>query len=963
PGLYEIHCSREGYVPVLIAQFPLRVRDRKVMSVELTPAATAALTTPVLSTAQGISGSIDNHTALDGEFIRYLPVAGRNLAALPPLGAGVVTGTRPSSGGVDHRGGAYFVNGLRAGTSLMLVDGVSVNGGLQGHLAGVRGIASGDWPLSLDAAQELKIQSLSVDPEFGRSPGAQVVVRSRSGGEEMHGSLYGIFRNRALAANHWFANAAGVNQPAWNYQNAGATLGGALLPRRTFYFVSYEALWGKLPQTSLTAVPGEDLISAAGPALTPFLRAFPTANGAASGSTYPTFTGVTTSSVKMHPISGRLDHRPSSTLATFFRYGYSPADTQSRGNGHSSANMVSRLDSRNHSFTGAATWTPASGRANDLRVNYSSSTLGFQSSLDEFGGAVPIDLSTFVPEGIDAALSYFELNIPGLGGYAFGPRTRNRQEQIHVADSFTLTERNHTFQFGVDYRRLFSTITQPVYSASITFAGLGDAAGMLLSGTSAASVIATNEPTVYPDLTQFSMYAQDTMRISERLTLLYGLRWEVNPAPGVRRGPNPVSYLADDTLNRFDPLYQTTRFDVAPRAGLAYLLDTTAGKELVFRAGIGLFREPGYASSTAFIGGAPFSAQRILSNADFPLTEANLEAPGLPAQRPYGQVNVTDPYLSSPRILQWSAGFERMLGEGELFSIAYVGTQGRDLLRTESLPQFTSSYTILRITSNDSESDYHGLQLRYLRPMGKSLSAQVSYTWAHAIDTGSEDHSAVLPGFATSLGTERGNADFDARHVLGFAGTYHAPAPGTGVLRTLLKDWSADWMLNARTALPFDVRTVSATTSSTSGTIASGSPGLHAVVRANYLGQQSWLSTAGVPGARALNPDAFAIPADYGQGTLGRNTLRGFAMWQADVALRRQIQAGERWKLHLQAQVFNLFNRQNLADPSVLQGALLGSPLFGLSTGLAGASQAGGFSGAFGQTGPRTLQFGLRVEF
>ena len=726
--------------------------------------------------------------------------------------------------------------------------------------------------------------------------------------------------------------------------------------------MSYESLWGQLPQTSLSAVPGDDLFSSAGDNLAPYLRAFPYANGTLQGGSVPTFTGVSTARVKLHPFSGRLDHRASPTMAMFFRYGYSPGETESRGQGFSSSNMVSLLESRNHSFTAGTTWTPGSGRANDLRLNYSRSSLASQSRLDGFGGAIPLELSAFLPEGVDPAQSYFELNILGLGSYAFGPQTRHRQEQIHVADAFTISERNHTFQFGVDYRRLFSTITQPGYSASITFGGVGEEPGMLLSGTAAAAVIASNEPVVQPTVTQFSMYAQDTMRVSERLSLLYGLRWEINPAPGVRSGPNPVSYLGSDVLSRFDPLYKTPSFDVAPRAGLAYLLDTTSGRELIFRAGVGFYRDPGYGTSNAFIGGAPFSSQRILSEVDFPLSSSNLAPPGLPAQRPYGQVNVTDPLLASPRILQWSAGFERMFGEGESLSISYVGTQGRELLRTESVPQFASAYSILRITTNDSESDYHGFQVQYRRPLGRSLSTQLAYTWAHAIDTASEDYSMLLPGFGSVLGVERGSSDFDARHTFRFAGSYHMPAPAGGILRTLLENWSADWMINARTALPFDVLAVSETTSSTTGTSASGSPGLYAITRANYLGQEIWISDPAAPGGQRLNPAAFAIPSEYEQGTLGRNLLRGFGMWQADLALRRQIQAGERWSLHLQAQAINVFNHQNIADPSLLQGALLGSPLFGHSTSLVGSSQ-NGFASTFGQTTPRTLQFGLRMEF
>lgn len=963
PGEYTLVCSHRRYATVRIPAIVLHARDQRSFTIDM-GALTAGNTPSGEDTESlGVSTGFVNHSVLEPGLLRALPWNGRNAATFTELVPGIGAAALPSPSADPEPQTSYFANGLRPSASYLVLDGVTANAGNGGDAAAIRGVGAGDWMHSLDAMEEVVVQSAPISPALGRTAGAQVVLRSRSGGNDTHGSLYGYFRNRALSANDWFANHAGLEKPGQSFRNFGATLGGALARDRTFYFLSYEGMHANLPQSSVMDVPDEAARMAAPADLQPYLWAFPLPNGPATGEGTARYTAAATAHSRMNPWSARLDHRLSENVHTFLRYSYNPTDASYRGTGFQSPASITRYDASAHAVTAGLTWNASPRMSNDLRVNYSRNTAGTTSSLDGLGGAVPLNLASLLPEGATAANSLVQFNVLGLGSYSAGTNARLRQEQVHVVNGITLTDQRHTFKFGVDYRRIYSTIFQPAYTLSATFSGLDGEEGALLSGVAASAVVASHEPTLYPGFTNFSMYAEDTWRVSERLSLLYGLRWDVNTAPEVRRGPTPVSLVGSTGVSRFDPLYDTSWGNLAPRGGLAYLLDTTPGKEMVFRLGIGLFRELPYSSTSEFVGGAPYSSHRFLRLTAFPLTAEQMGSPSLPPERPYGQINVTDGLLKSPSIVQWNAAIERMLGNGQSFSIGYVGTRGRDLLLTQNQPLFTSDYSILRLLSNESRSDYHGLQLSYRRPVGTSLTTQVSYTWAHSIDTASHDHASVLPGFSTIVGTEKGDSDFDVRHTLSFAGTYRLPSPREGVLGTVFKDWSVEWMLSARSALPLNVVTMTAEPSDTRRTVAEDEPGLFALVRANYMGLPVWISDASAPGGKRLNPEAFAVPTGYTQGTLGRNLIRGFDMWQADLSLSRRIELNEHANVLVQAQAFNAFNRGNFANPFMTMGANLASPGFGLSSGTLGASANSGIPAMFGRGGPRTLQLGIRVEF
>src|SRR5262249_18999389 len=160
------------------------------------------------------------------------------------------------------------------------------------------------------------------------------------------------------------------------------------------------------------------------------------------------------------------------------------------------------------------------------------------------------------------------------------------------------------------------------------------------------------------------------------------------------------------------------------------------------------------------------------SNVAFPLTLANLALPSLPPLRPYGQVFSADTNLQSPLVTEWNVTWERNIGVGQVLSVGYTGTIGRRLSRIETRPTFSDAYDILTVATNGADSHYNGLQLQFRKRLSSKLQAQVSYTYAHSIDSASSD-TGFGGGFASLFGAgERGSSDYDIRHNLHISGSY-----------------------------------------------------------------------------------------------------------------------------------------------------------------------------------------------
>src|SRR5206468_6497040 len=271
-------------------------------------------------------------TSLSRQMIENLPLDGRSLQPIVTLTPGV-TITRPTFA----EQGQFSVNGQRANANYFLVDGVSANIGVAagadglgqsggGSLPGMTAFGSTQSLLSMDTVQELKIQTSSYAAEFGRTPGAQVVITTRSGTDVFRGTLFEYFRGGAIGANDWFANRDGLNIHAIRQHDFGGVVGGPIIKGQTFFFGSYEGLRLRLPQFATVEVPSMLARQSATPQLKPFLNAFPVPNGPETSNGLATFSAGYTDAARLNAASIRVDQRIGDKATLFGRFHAAPSE-------------------------------------------------------------------------------------------------------------------------------------------------------------------------------------------------------------------------------------------------------------------------------------------------------------------------------------------------------------------------------------------------------------------------------------------------------------------------------------------------------------------------------------------------------------------------------------------------------------------------------------------------------------
>lgn len=807
----------------------------------------------------------------------------------------------------------------------------------------------------VEAVESLTVQTGALAPEFSHSPGVQTAITSRSGGNGFHGAIYEYARNDRFNAADWFANSLALGRGKMRYHQFGGALGGPVGPVGWSFFAGYDGSRGREPETSVAAVPSLSARSTAPVAIRPYLAAFPLPGVTAPASAMANPLPVSVSNpFRSDAASLRLDQRWTERTFSFLRYSYGRSHIEERGGRVLAPNVVQFRHSWTHAATVVLRSELSASSLNELRVNYSRAQAAWAVSMDAWGGAVPLADSQVFPRGISRSNGAFRFTVPGLGAWALGDFAINRQQQLNFVESFSKLVGRHQYRFGVDYRRLAPTYLSPPYSADVVFRGLSDSSGGVLSGTATSAVIATRDKAVYPVWMNLSFYMQDNVQATSRTTLLYGFRWDITPPPGMRRGPRPLGVGGTIIeLSQNEPLYPTKYYQIAPRLGLAYQMDSKPGRELIFRLGAGAFYDIGFASTATVFTGAPYASVRVLTDPGFPLTASDSQPPAFPPKRPFGFVSTTDFDLRFPAIIHWTAGFERMLGRNQALSVIYLGNKGRRLIRFESERSFTSkAYDVIRRTVNEGTSTYNGLQIGFRRRAGGRFVAQVSYTLGRASDRAPVG-VAPGPAFATVFTNEWADSDFDVRHLFNGSGSVGLPGPRGGLAGAILGGWWLDFAATARSGLPSDVLAISKLSSEArqSGEIRRG---LYAWVRPDYTGQPLWTEDPQAPGGRRINPAALLLADKFDQGTLRRNALRGFPLAQINAALRRDVALAESARLSLAVQALNIFNHSNFADPLPSREAYLGAAAFGVATRL----QSSGIAGA-----ARTLQFGLRLLF
>jgi hypothetical protein len=330
PGRYRVSVTKDGFRRIDLTELVLNVQDvlSRNFQLQLGPVSSSVT---VVAEAAKVETSPAVSTLVDRTFVENLPLNGRSFNTLMQLTPGVVIA--PTDG---MEPGQFSMNGQRTNANYFEVDGVSANFGVRDGIFNGQGGAGGTQAfnalggtsslVSVDAMQEFRIQTSSFAPEYGRTPGGQVSIVTRAGTNSFHGGIFDYFRNEALDANDWFANAANLPRTAKRQNDFGGFLGGPIIRGNTFFFFSYEGLLLDQPQTLILSVPSVSLRGSAVSSVAPFLNAFPLPNGpiSADGGTAQ-FTGSSSNPIRSDAVSIRIDHSFGDKAQLFGRYNYAPS--------------------------------------------------------------------------------------------------------------------------------------------------------------------------------------------------------------------------------------------------------------------------------------------------------------------------------------------------------------------------------------------------------------------------------------------------------------------------------------------------------------------------------------------------------------------------------------------------------------------------------------------------------------
>jgi Carboxypeptidase regulatory-like domain len=967
PGRYHVQVSKPGFKTIIKADVTLNVQSAVALNFVLPVGATSESVTVNASSSLINTTDASVSTVIDRKFVENIPLNGRSFQDLISLTPGVITQSPQSNSQVVGLGGDFSVNGQRTQSNYYTVDGLSANigsgngGGVGeaatgGVLAGSTALGTTQALLSVDAMQEFRVQSSTYSAEYGRSPGGQFSLVSRSGTGVFHGSAFNYLRNDFFDANDWFNDHYGEPIPALRQNNFGGALGGPVsIPKiydgrqRTFFFVSYEGLRLTQPTAATVQyVPDLFMRQQAVAAMQPILNAFPLPNGHDYGSvadpSLAEFIAPFSLPSSIDATSVRLDESLGRRWQVFFRFGDTPSSTVTRSY---FARTTTSINAQTYAL--GITGQFSSKLSNEFRLGYARSDSRQLGVLDDFGGATPINLAAAMGAGsYEQVVPAIALSIAGIGSPLLSTyNAGNLGRQWNLVDSVNLLKGHHTLKGGVDYRFIKSVIAPPQVEPYTVFTDTQQ----ILAGAPAVPYVFNFVPAT-PIFNQIALYGQDEWRIHPRLNLSMGLRWEASPPPTEQHGNDAYTLLGDlndpnslTVAPRGTSLWRTSWHDFAPRLGMAWVARDHSGSETILRAGGGVFFDSANEVASLGFGALGFRSSQVVTGAQIPFTPEQLVVP-ISVVSPYTNATIIafPRHLQMPYTLQWNTALEQALGSRQTLTFSYVAAAGRRLigLQETSLTALNPDFGFVEYFATGITSNYQSLQIQFQRSVTKGIHTLGSYTWSHSLDFGSNSNALPL---------QRGNSDLDVRNNFQAGVSWDLPSPREGALRSiLLSDWGLDARINSRSAFPVTLGGNILTDPTTGNLYASG---LNLV-----SGQPTYIYGKQYPGRRAINPAAFSLPEGNSSGDAPRNFVRGFGATQLNMALRRDISLTDSIVLHFRAEAFNLLNHPNFGyvDPEY------SDVTFGQATKMLNAS-LGTVAAQYQQGGPRSMQFALRLSF
>ena len=1003
-GTYNVSVAAKGFQSqsegVTLDVSQVQAINFKLNPGEVTTSVTVTAAAPLVETSTSSAGEV-----IHGRQVTELPLNGRNFTALALLTPGVTRGQYGSSAsGVngdaetfrnqESGGGAVSSNGLRQQANNYLLDGIDNNEALVNTLV--------FFP-NIDATQEFRVNTSIAPAEFGRAGGAIVQTSIKSGANDIHGSAFEFARSSIFDANPNYSFFGAAPQPAQPFKRNefGGSVGFPVIKNKLFVFGDYQGYREDTPlNAQFVTVPTARMRTGDFSELSAWAAANPgqstTNNPACAGSapnvgaiydpiTCKPFSGNMIPASRQNPAAAKylnaypLPNVPGTDNGTQNNYRtirrqithYNTYDTRVDGSIGGNDRLFARFAYDQSFFDRTSEFAElpagfASGANNaHARGIAAGDTHIFSGNvLNEFRAGYNRYTFTNAPvfSGIPISANLGIVNAnrnPQLGGGALIGGYQNQLEytgdygkyavpenMYEFLDGLTWSHQNHTFKFGGSAIRRDVSYFRPIAGKGYFQIGNGDFTGYEVSELLAGFVdnysIGAQSGFFGTRNYEWGMYAQDDWKVSPRLTLNLGVRYDIITYPTEEHNRQSALNATTGTIdlagvNRVPRSIENNDYDnFATRVGFSYDLFGTG--TTVLRGGYGIFYfldrggiDNQFGQQVPFGGSVEYKAasgyritftgQGAQGNNDSTLATSPLPLPGYPnfdPSHPPAGINIFTTHRDNqiPMVHQYNVQIEQQIGPKTLLSIAYVGNKAQHLAtgynyNTTTLSGETQLFPDLgQVVAqfNNGYSYYNSLQVSVERRYYQGLTLTASYTWAHNIDDsdGYLGYYAVSPLYAFDTSINKGNSSLDQRNVFVTSALYDLPF-GHG--RRFGSNWNraidsvfGGWQLNA----------IVQAENGTPVTVTYAQYGGNVSIRASHDGPVKL--PHGISGYW-FDPGGFHKPAPGSDGNLGRNAIYGPGLASGDVSIFKNISLTERVKTELRAEAFNITNTPQFTNP------------------------------------------------